>query len=147
MVSPVSHLAVDPHGPLCRLGHRGCMTAYVTSGAMRQAVAQAHGRPVTYDDVLRLARDGDPAASRVVEEAAYALGRAVGAVSSLTGVERVILSGEGIQVAELAGAALSRGRLEYAAGHPSLIDPIIRPMDFAEWARGAAVVAIQRLFP
>ena len=147
MVSPVSHLAVDPHGPLCRLGHRGCMTAYVTSGAMCEAVAQAHGRPVTYDDVLRLAQDGDPAASRVVEEAAYALGRAVGAVSSLTGVERVILSGEGIQVAELAGAALSRGRLEYAAGHPSLIDPIIRPMDFAEWARGAAVVAIQRLFP
>ena len=147
MVSPISHLAVDPHGPLCPLGHRGCMTAYVTSSAMRAAVGQGHGRPVTYEEVLQLAEDGNPLATRVVTEAAHALGRAVATITSLTGVERIILSGEGVRLAEVAREALSAGRLEYSSGHLPAVEPVIRPMDFLEWARGAAVIAISSTFP
>ena len=147
LVSPVSHLPVDPHGPLCPWGHRGCLTAYVTSGAMTSAVTQATGRVVTYDEVLKLAGEGDPVALRVVHEAAYALGRAVAAITSLTGVERIILSGEGVGLAEVAGPALHGARVEYAAGHAGTVAPVIRPMDFLEWARGAAVIAIQAVFP
>src|SRR5919205_2354710 len=65
-VNPVSHLPVDPHGPLCRHGHRGCMSAYVTSGAMCAAAATALGRDVTYDELLELAERGEPAPARVV---------------------------------------------------------------------------------
>jgi predicted NBD/HSP70 family sugar kinase len=145
LVSPISHLPIDPHGPVCRWGHRGCLTAYVTSDAMCAAVATAHGRPLSYEQVLRLAEDGDLAATRIVDEAAHALGRATATITSLTGVERVILSGEGVRLAEIGGAALRAGRLEYlGVGH---VDPVVRPMDFLEWARGAAVIAIQRLFP
>lgn len=145
MVSPMSHLPIDPHGPLCALGHRGCLTAYVTSGAMCAAVAAAHGRPVSYEQVLHLAEGGDPVAARVVDEAAHALGRATAVVTSLTGVERVILTGEGVGLAEVGHAALRAGRLEYLG--PDLMEPAIRPMGFLEWARGAAVIAIQRVFP
>jgi predicted NBD/HSP70 family sugar kinase len=147
MVSPISHLGVDPHGPLCPLGHRGCMTAYVTSSAIRGAVGQGHGRPVTYDEVLQLAEDGDPLATRVVTEAAHAVGRAVATITSLTGVERIILSGEGIRLAEVAREALVAGRLEYCSGHLPTMEPVIRSMDFLEWARGAAVIAISSTFP
>lgn len=146
-VSPIGHLAVDPHGPLCPLGHRGCMTAYVTSGAMANAVSLARGRLTTYDEVLELAEAGDPAALRVVSEAAHAVGRASAAITSLTGVERIILSGEGVRLVEIAPDGMRAGRLEYADGLASSLDPVIRPMDFLEWARGAAVVAIQASFP
>ncbi|MBW3620028.1 MAG: ROK family protein [Actinobacteria bacterium] len=147
-VSPVSHLAIDPHGPLCPWGHRGCMSSYVTSPAMTAAVAQAHRRAVTYDEVLDLAGGGDAAARRVVDEAAHALGRAVSAITSLTGVERIILSGEGIRLVDVGRAALHAGRLEYPGARASGVDPVVvRPMDFLEWARGAAVVAIQGVFP
>jgi predicted NBD/HSP70 family sugar kinase len=97
--------------------------------------------------VLRLAQDGDPLAGRVVAEAARALGRVVAAVTSLTGVERIILSGEGVGLAEVARDELHAARVEYAAGHPAALEPVIRPMDFTEWARGAAVHAIQAVFP
>ncbi len=145
--SPVSHLPIDPYGPLCPRGHRGCMTAYVTSGAMIAAVSASHRRPLSYDEVLRLAEDGDPAALRVVDEAALALGRAVTMVTTLTGVERIILSGEGVRLAEVGSAALRRGRLEYSAGRVVVEDPVVRPMAFLEWARGAAVIAIHGAFP
>ena len=147
LVSPISHLPVDPYGPLCPWGHRGCMTAYVTSGAMTAAVGQAHGRDVSYDEVLQMARDGDPVAARVVSDAAYALGRAVGTVTSLTGVERIILTGEGVGLADVGWDVLERARTEYTIGPARALEPVVRPMDFVEWARGAAAIAIQATFP
>ena len=146
-VSPISHLPIDQNGPLCTWGHRGCMSSYVTSGAMTAAVAQGRGRATTYDEVLQLAEDGDPLAGRVVQEAAHALGRAVAAITSLTGVEPIILTGEGVRLAEVAGEALHAARREYSAGLTGALEPLIRPMDFIEWARGAAAVAIQEVFP
>lgn len=146
-VSPISHFPIDPYGPLCPWGHRGCMTAYVTSAAVTAAVSSGHGRTIGYDEALALAEEGDPLAARVVHEAALALGRAAAAITSLTGVERIILSGEGVRVAEVAQDALRTGRLQYAAPYESSLEPIIRPMDFLEWARGAAVVAIRAEFP
>jgi predicted NBD/HSP70 family sugar kinase len=147
LASPVSHLPIDPHGPLCFAGHRGCMTAFVTSGAMASAVSLARGRRTTYHEVLELAQAGDPAAERVVAEAAHAVGRATAAITSLTGVERIILSGEGVRLVEIAPDSLHAGRVEYAGGQASALDPLILSMDFVEWARGAAVVAIQGSFP
>ncbi len=147
LVSPISHLPIDPYGPLCAAGHRGCMTAYATSGAITAAVEQVHRRAVGYEQVLQLARDGDAVAARVVAEAAHALGRAVAAITSLTGVEQIILSGEGVALAEVAADALLSGRLDHRVGSATSPTPIIQPMDFLEWARGAAVVAIQAVFP
>jgi predicted NBD/HSP70 family sugar kinase len=147
LVSPISHLPIDAHGPLCHWGHRGCLSAYVTSGAMCAAVSATQGRAVTYEQVLRSAEDGEPVARRVVSEAAHALGRATAAITSLTGVERVILSGEGVRLAEVGRGALAAGRLEYLDHGAPVMEPVIRPMDFLEWARGAAVIAIQRIFP
>ena len=147
LVSPISHLPIDPHGPLCSWGHRGCMTSYVTSAAMTRAVAHALARPISYEEVLQLAADGHPVAVRVVREAARALGRAVAVITSLTGVERVILSGEGVGLAEVAREALDAGRHEYSPAGRSTVEPVIHPMDFHEWARGAAVIAIQAAFP
>ncbi len=147
LVRPVSHLLIDPHGPLCPLGHRGCLTAYATSGSMSAAVTQGHGRPVSCDEVLTLAEDGDPLARRVVDEAAHALGRAAAAITCLTGVDRIVLSGESVRLAEIGAEALDAGFVEYAppgTGHP---DPVVRPIDSGDWARGAAVVAIQEAFP
>lgn len=147
LVSPFSHFPVDPYGPLCPAGHRGCMTAYATSSAISAAVSLGRREEVSYDHALQLAGDGDPLATAVVAEAAHALGRAIAAVTSLTGVDRIILSGEGIAIAQLAPEALRRGRQAYDFGRTSDLEPVIRPMDFHEWARGAAVVAIREVFP
>jgi predicted NBD/HSP70 family sugar kinase len=143
---PVSHFPIDPSGPLCPLGHRGCLTAYLTTDAITAAVSVGHGRRVGYDEVLQMAQSGDPVAGRVVHEAAHALGRAAAAISSLTGVRLIILSGEGVHLAEVARAQVDQGLQEYvvAGAAPQLV---IRPMGFLEWARGAAAIAIQAEFP
>jgi predicted NBD/HSP70 family sugar kinase len=147
LVTPVSHFPVDPSGPLCPLGHRGCMTAFLSSPSIAGAVSAAHGRLIDYDDVLEMADAGDATAVRVVREAARALGRASAAITTLTGVDRIILTGEGVHLVDVARSSVEEGRTEYDIEGRLHSELIIRPMGFVEWARGAAVIAIQQEFP
>ncbi|GAB2451372.1 putative NBD/HSP70 family sugar kinase [Conyzicola lurida] len=137
------HFVIDRTGPLCVDGHRGCAMAYLSSGSICQSVSMGLGRVVGYDEVLALASANDPVASRVVTESAEALGRLISSVSMLTGIQDVLLSGEGIALATTAPDAVAAG---IAVDRPVWARPIatrIEPMDFYEWARGGAVVAIQ----
>ncbi len=144
---PISHFPIDPSGPLCPLGHRGCATAYMSIPSMVAAASVGHRRALRYEEVLDLAQAGDPVAGRVVREAAVALGRTAAAISSLTGVQRIILSGEGVHLAAVAGTAVEEGLSDYGAAHEAPPQPVVRSMDFLEWARGAAVIAIHAEFP
>ncbi len=139
----VGHYPLDPNGPLCPEGHRGCAGAMLTTEALEAEAAVALRRPVTSDALLDLAREGDPAARRIVDDAGRALGRLVAAVANLTMPERVLLTGEGVELAVVADEAV---RAAVAADrHPQAteVDLVVLPGDFAQWARGAAVVAIQ----
>jgi predicted NBD/HSP70 family sugar kinase len=136
------------HRPLvgwavCEDGHRACAQGMISSGAISAAVSQALGRPVDYDEALALAAAGQPAARRVADDAATALGVLIADVANLVDPELVILTGDGIGLVDVAGhvldAALEDNRLEAHA--PVRID--VRPFPFTEWARGAAAVAVQ----
>ncbi|UJP09588.1 ROK family protein [Microbacterium sp. KUDC0406] len=128
-------------------GHRGCLTSYVAPSLIVAAASVGRSRPLTIDDVLELARRGDPLALKVVQEAAYAIGHAAAEIASTTFVDAVILSGEGIHLCDLAEEALIRGFQQYASAGTAQQRPLVRPMDFFEWARGAAVTAIHAEFP
>lgn len=118
------------------------VASYLTTEAIREQASQEYGSALTHAQVLALARDGDPACLRVVDEAATMLGHLVASVADFALVEHVVLSGEGIMLAterrETLDAAV-RARRPAAAG--PLMD--VHGVDFTEWARGAAVLAIQ----
>lgn len=137
------HIPLDPTGPLCPEGHRGCSSALITSVGMCAQVQAALGRPVDYDEVLALAEDGDPAASAVVDAAARGLGRLIALAANLTMQPTVVLSGDGLGLWD---AAASRIRAAAAADRDPLADPVdivVDAVGFRAWARGAAAVAIQ----
>jgi predicted NBD/HSP70 family sugar kinase len=139
----VGHIPLLPDGPLCERGHRGCAMVLLTSSAITGQVSTALGRPVGYEECLDLAADGDPVAAKVVGTAGQALGRLIAAAANFTLPERVILGGEGVRLAEVAQADLLEGL--HAGRDPLAVDPPIVCLapDFTEWARGAAVTAIQ----
>ncbi|SEE84823.1 ROK family protein [Ruania alba] len=151
-ISPISHFPVDPAGPPCPKGHRGCLTAMLTSEAIAASVSVGHRQAVSFEEALILAESGDAVAARTVRDAARGLGRAAAAVATMTGVERIVLSGDGVHLAEIEAESLYEGYREYELGEPeadgqSQPDLVVQPMDFFEWARGAAAVAIQAEFP
>lgn len=139
---PIRHLPVNHTGPLCYRGHRGCASSYLTADSVAANASAVLRRPTTFEQALKLAEGGDPAAVTVVREAAYALGQTASVVSVLTGVSRIILSGEGVHMAEIAPEALHEGLTAYDPYWVEGRDVIVRTMGFDEWARGAATVAI-----
>jgi len=104
----VGHTTVDPAGPRCRCGNRGCLEAIAGSyGMIRRARALARERPGRYLSkwierdrrkltpalIAEAARKGDGAARRVLRETGEALGTAIASLVNLLNPEAVIIGG------------------------------------------------------
>lgn len=139
----LGHFPLDPLGPLCEQGHQGCAESMLTIAALRNRTSLGLGRAVDYDECLDLANRGDPVATRVVTDAAQALGRLTAAVANMTMPKKIILSGDGIRLAEVAREALDEAILRDRNPRATPLDVDIQRIGFAEWARGAAATAIQ----
>ena len=139
----VGHWPLDPFGPLCPAGHRGCARSVLTTPAVSAAVSQVLGRTVDYEEALDLAEAGEPAARRVVDDAGRGLGRMIAAVANLTAPELIVLGGEGVRLVEVAAAAIDEGIAADRDPRARRIPLVATSGDNTEWCRGAAVIAIQ----
>ncbi|MDT0346038.1 ROK family transcriptional regulator [Streptomyces litchfieldiae] len=137
-----AHQILDPGGPMCPSGHRGCTASYATTRSILMTAAQGMCRFPTYAEVLRLALDGDSVCQETVQQAAWAVGAVIANVVNTTTVKTVILAGEAVDVVRIGRPGLERG-LAARRRDVSGIDIAVREHDFHDWARGAAVVAIQ----
>ncbi|MDX3747010.1 ROK family transcriptional regulator [Streptomyces sp. AK08-02] len=136
---------VNPNGPLTPDGERGSAISLLTIPSIRYQIRAATGHDLTYDEILARAAAGDPMAARVVDEAARALGTLVAQIANFAMPEKILLAGEGVGLVSVAGAVIEESIL--ANRHP-LADPVnleTKVSDFHDWARGAAVLAIQVL--
>ena len=143
-VGLIGHFPVDPDGPWCAEGHRGCADTMLSiTGVEAQAsLALRHG--VTYAEVMSLAEAGDPAARAIVHASGLALGRLVASIANLTMCQRIFVSGEGIQLAQVALESVWEGIARDREPNASVVDLVVQPYDSDLWARGAAAVAIQQ---
>ncbi|RUR03089.1 ROK family transcriptional regulator [Labedella endophytica] len=144
-VGLAGHIPLDPAGPACELGHRGCSSAMLTIGGITGEVGRRLGRAVGYTEALALARDGDADAAHVVVASGAALGRLLALVANLTSVTEIVVSGEGVALLDAAGPAV---RTALDRDRDPLASPVQLTVDragFDEWARAAAASAIQSL--
>lgn len=137
----LDHLKIDGAGPVCAEGHRGCAAVYLTSASIVRAI---HGVETDYPGAVELARTGHPGAVRVFQDAGKALGMLIGTVANVLDPQKIILTGDGIAVWELAQHDVKTAIAEtYSDGAPPLtLD--VQPFEFNEWARAAAVVGIRK---
>jgi predicted NBD/HSP70 family sugar kinase len=139
----LGHFPLDPLGPLCPEGHRGCADAMLTTEAIHTQAAMVLGRPVTYNQVLDLAQAGDPLADRIIGNSAHAFGTLIAAVANIAQPQRILLTGEGIRLAHVGQERLRAGIAHARQPEASPLDLRILDDDPTLWARGAAAVAIQ----
>jgi predicted NBD/HSP70 family sugar kinase len=140
----LGHFPLDPLGPPCPEGHRGCADALLSLPSIQTQASLALGRPTSYDEVLDLALSGDPMADRIVGNAARAFGVLIAAVANIALPERVLLTGEGIRLADVGWERLQDSIRENRNPEASKVDVRVIPDDPTLWARGAAAVAIQQ---
>jgi len=142
-VGTVGHLPLDPSGPLCPQGHTGCADAMLSTASITTRASVAHRRQLHRDEVYDLAEVGDPVCRRVVDDSARALGRLVATVGALVVPRKVIISGDGVRLAEVGATELEAALAAQRSPGTRPLDVEVQVTGFAEWARGAAVTAIR----
>lgn len=93
-VGEFGHLNLDPNGPVCRCGHRGCLDTYSSVQAILSSASVAHGYEVNFLALGEAIDKGDAACTRIVKDAAERIGEAAALVCKILNPETVILSGE-----------------------------------------------------
>ncbi|PWI45720.1 ROK family transcriptional regulator [Streptomyces sp. ICBB 8177] len=142
------HIPVDPAGPVCGCGRRGCLESLASTCAVLARLRQAGVDCQDLAQAVRLARDGrgpDARAARAAFAAAGdALGRGLATLCNLLNPARIILAGEGVAAYDLLRPAMDDALAYHAfstAAHDCEVscDPVTDDL----WARGAACLVIR----
>jgi glucokinase len=109
MASEVGHMVIDPEGPLCGCGGRGCLEVYASAtGIKRMAleaiekgegggiVKRAGGKveEVTSEKVFQAAQSGDEAAQKIFHEMGRFLGLGLVNLIHLFDPEKIVIGGK-----------------------------------------------------
>ncbi|MCX4878508.1 ROK family transcriptional regulator [Streptomyces sp. NBC_00847] len=140
----IGHVTVDPAGPACHCGNRGCVEAIAGDAAIVRRIRDTTGIEVADTaEAVALAHQGVVGAREAYARAGEAIGRGIATVANLLGPERVIISGEGLAAYDLFAEQIRDTFAAAAFGSAADCDVQTRPLPFEEWARGAAATAIQ----
>jgi predicted NBD/HSP70 family sugar kinase len=109
----IGHTIIDPTGPVCRCGNRGCLEMLVGAPALIELLRPTHGE-LSIRELVAAARDDSAAPRRVIAEAGTAIGTAAANLCNVINPERIVVGGDLAAADELLLAPL-REALERSA--------------------------------
>lgn len=121
----VGHISIDPNGPLCRCGQRGCIEALAGGGAIAERWRHAAALPVR--DVFDAADAGDAQARELRAGLARGVAAAVRVLVLTADVDAVVLGGG---VTALGGRLMSDVSAELTASAEA--SPFMRSLRLEE---------------
>lgn len=121
----VGHISIDPNGPLCRCGQRGCIEALAGGGAIAERWARSGALPVR--DVFDAADAGDTRAHELRAGLARGVAAAVRVLVLTADVDAVVFGGG---ITALGDRLMSDVRAELAASAEA--SPFMRSLHLEE---------------
>jgi predicted NBD/HSP70 family sugar kinase len=89
----IGHTIIDPTGPVCRCGNRGCLEMLVGAPALIELLRPTHGE-LSIRQIVDAAAGDSAACRRVLAEAGSAIGTAAANVCNLINPERIVVGGD-----------------------------------------------------
>ena len=149
------HMQVDPDGPLCRCGSRGCLETYIGLWPLLRAVVPDLARSLE-DDVnlgpkakvayaVARAEEGDKRALAAFEELGRWLGRGLGNLVNLLNPQVVILGGHFIDTSPFVlASAVDELRVTAMSAEVSGVRVVPSTLGFSPSSLGGAIHAAER---
>ena len=159
----IGHMVVDPAGPPCPCGRRGCWERFASgaglgvlareaalAGRLGEVVRLAGGDPesVRGEDVSAAAAAGDPAAQQVIREVGWWIGFGLANLAAVLDPECFVLGGGVVQAGDLLIESARAAFAELVEGGDRRPAVVIAPAAFGERAGavgGALAVRAGRL--
>jgi len=143
------HVVIDPDGPLCRCGNRGCLEVYASfRGALGEA-ERHFGRAMRMNDIVDLAMGGDTFCRSLVERAGEAGGHGLGVIGSVFDPPLVVVSGRLALTGDMLLEPLRRSYERYALikhdDVPDIARTQVRASTFSDGACLGADLLLVRL--
>lgn len=159
VASEFGHMCIDPAGPLCRCGRKGCVEAWVgNTSILREAkiiinkgkwkTRLDQNTPLKFDHVLEELQRGNEELVKVYQQAGKVLGIGIRNLITLFNPELIILTGKGI----LAGDALSEPmyasmeQLRSGKFGSYKTKFVFNNWTEEDWARGAGTLVLQEIY-
>jgi len=145
----IGHMVVDPAGPPCPCGRRGCWERFASgaglgvlareaamAGRLGEVVRLAGGDPesVRGEDVSAAAAVGDPAAQQVIREVGGWIGFGLANLAAVLDPECFVLGGGVVQAGDLLIASARAAYAELVEGGDRRPGAVIAPAAFGERA-------------
>ena len=87
------HMLVDPDGPPCPCGRRGCWERYASGAGLAALAAAAGMAGLRGEDVVNLVRDGDAAACAVLDRFAWWVACGLASIADLLDPALLVIGG------------------------------------------------------
>ncbi len=150
------HIVIDPNGPRCDCGKRGCLEAFASDPALlrdaRDAITAGRlrglaKRTLTIERLIDIALQGDEMARQIFTDAGRRLGMSIANLINIFNPRLILLSGEGVRNGDLMFGPMREAIQAFAVAE-MLADAEIRiePLGDDAWARGAASLVLHELF-
>lgn len=158
LAGEVGHIVIDPSGPRCNCGSRGCLEALVSGVAFAQRArrllakgksprlaAIAARREPNGRDLLVAAQEGDTAAEAEIRNGGHVLGLGLGSLVNVLNPDAVTLSGGLLGMGEMLLGPMRDALSSLAYGPASGTKVLLSELGDDAGLLGAAAVAFERL--
>lgn len=139
----VGHILVDPDGPRCISGHKGCATC-LTDNSIATEYSKIIGRPATFDEFAAAARASKTQATNLVNRTCFRLGTLIATIANLAMPDKIMIAGESSFIAKLGVGDLLNGINMYRHSQAAPVDFEIADHDWSLWSKAAAAQAIRQ---
>jgi len=95
------HMSIDPSGPECYCGSRGCVETFISGGGLEKQWQKKYGKKETLKNIVKLFRNGDNNASEFMAEFFRHFGRAMANLINILDPDIVVLGGGVSNIEEL----------------------------------------------
>ena len=148
MAGEFGHVSLDPAGPACACGQRGCWEVYASNRAALRYYHESNpsSEGLTFQDLMLLAERNDPLALKALEKMARAIGRGMKMIVAGLAPEEIVIAAEFTRLWDRFGPIIEAEMVSgvLGGGAPQLRPAIAEP-DMAR-LRGAIALVLQKHF-
>ena len=95
------HISLNPHGPLCRCGNRGCLETFAGGFNLMRHAEQLGEEPVTIETFVERAKDGHAGYQRLIKDAAEMAGWGMGITCTILNPPLFVIAGKLAAIGDL----------------------------------------------
>ena len=145
MAGEFGHVSLDPSGPRCGCGQKGCWETFASCPAALRYYKelQPQSRAIAFHELLTMADEGDPHATQALAKQAHFIGRGLQPVILGLSPSVIFVAGDIMSSWQRFGPIIEKevARLTLAGSPPRILPN--HEVEIA-WLRGAAALVFQR---